>query len=316
MAMLQCEVCGGKLVAKSGGIYECEFCGIQYDTAWAKAKVQEITGTVKVEGTVEVAGTVKVDGAVKVEGGVSLENLLRRGEIELGDRHWQKAKEAFEAALNINAECAQAYLGMCMAEHFARNRQEFVQMLCGFAKSTYLQNALKYADEEMKAYLDTLRDASDERDYQNAKSIMEKGNYDLAMEKFRELAHYRDSAKQLEACENLKKDKRYQEAVMCMENGDYNQAIGILRKLQDRQDARELLAQAKEKREEKKRKDEEEEAKKDAQSSAERKAQIEAQQERIRKDEEFVNSSFAAFKIIFPVLIILLLVAVVKCALI
>ena len=37
MAMLQCDVCGGKLKGKPGGIYECEFCGVEYDTAWAKA---------------------------------------------------------------------------------------------------------------------------------------------------------------------------------------------------------------------------------------------------------------------------------------
>ena len=33
---------------------------MEYDTAWAKAKIQEIKGTVKVEGTVEVTGTVKM----------------------------------------------------------------------------------------------------------------------------------------------------------------------------------------------------------------------------------------------------------------
>ena len=72
MAMLQCEVCGGKLMGKPGGIYECEFCGIQYDTAWAKAKIQEIRGTVQVEGTVEVTGTVQMDTAPQKE------NLLKR----------------------------------------------------------------------------------------------------------------------------------------------------------------------------------------------------------------------------------------------
>ena len=66
MAALQCEICGGKLMGRPGGIFECDSCGMEYDTAWAKAKIQQIKGTVQVEGTVEVQGTVKVDGPVKV----------------------------------------------------------------------------------------------------------------------------------------------------------------------------------------------------------------------------------------------------------
>ena len=62
MAALQCEICGGKLVGKPGGIFECDSCGMEYSTEWAKAKIQEIKGTVKVEGTVEVTGKVQVEG--------------------------------------------------------------------------------------------------------------------------------------------------------------------------------------------------------------------------------------------------------------
>ena len=55
---LQCEICGGKLIGKAGGIYECDSCGMEYDTTWVKEKIQQIQGTVKVEGTVEVTGKV------------------------------------------------------------------------------------------------------------------------------------------------------------------------------------------------------------------------------------------------------------------
>ena len=62
MAALQCEICGGKLIGKPGGVFECDSCGMEYSTEWAKAKIQEIRGTVQVEGTVEVTGTVKGEG--------------------------------------------------------------------------------------------------------------------------------------------------------------------------------------------------------------------------------------------------------------
>ena len=62
-AKLQCEICGGKLIGRPGGIFECDSCGMEYDTAWAKQKIQEITGIVTVEGTVDVQGTVKIDSS-------------------------------------------------------------------------------------------------------------------------------------------------------------------------------------------------------------------------------------------------------------
>ena len=78
MAALQCEICGGKLVGKPGGIFECDSCGMEYSTEWAKAKIQEIKGTVKVEGTVEVTGKVQVEGgSVTVEGAATKESLRR-----------------------------------------------------------------------------------------------------------------------------------------------------------------------------------------------------------------------------------------------
>ena len=49
MAALQCELCGGKLVGKPGGIFECDSCGMEYSTEWAKAKIQEIKGVLSIE---------------------------------------------------------------------------------------------------------------------------------------------------------------------------------------------------------------------------------------------------------------------------
>ena len=53
MAALTCEICGGKLIGKPGGVFECDSCGMEYSTEWARNKIQEIKGTVKVEGTVD-----------------------------------------------------------------------------------------------------------------------------------------------------------------------------------------------------------------------------------------------------------------------
>lgn len=112
MAALRCEICGGKLIGKPSGIFECDSCGIEYSTEWAKQKIQEIRGTVQVEGTVEVQGAVKIDGPVKVEGGVNAESLLKRGEMALEDRKWDEAADFFNQVLNYDAENCRAYLGL------------------------------------------------------------------------------------------------------------------------------------------------------------------------------------------------------------
>ena len=115
MAALQCEICGGKLMAKSGGIFECEYCGMQYDKTRIQEMVQEIKGTVKVEGTVEVKGTVAVDTKVNKE------NLLKRIAICAGDKEFEKIKELVEQVLNLDPECGEAYLWRLMATRRVQN---------------------------------------------------------------------------------------------------------------------------------------------------------------------------------------------------
>ena len=57
---LVCEICGGKLIGKPGGVFECDSCGMEYDTTWVKAKINENTDTVKIEATSEVQSSEKV----------------------------------------------------------------------------------------------------------------------------------------------------------------------------------------------------------------------------------------------------------------
>ena len=132
MAALTCEICGGKLVGKPGGVFECDSCGMEYSTEWAKAKIQEIRGTVQVEGTVEVTGT------VKVEGGANKESLLKRGYLLLEDSDWKGADECFDQVLNIAPECAEAYVGRYCAKCRYKRIAEMAEDPRGFQRGTAL----------------------------------------------------------------------------------------------------------------------------------------------------------------------------------
>ena len=128
MALLQCDICGGKLMAKSGGIFECEYCGMQYDKTRIQEMVQEIKGTVKVEGTVEVTGSVKIDGPVKVDSGATAENFLKLGQLALERLDWQAARLNYKKALDVNAECAEAYFGLTMCEEKVTDLDSLVRL--------------------------------------------------------------------------------------------------------------------------------------------------------------------------------------------
>lgn len=116
MAALQCDICGGKLIGKPGGLFECDSCGMEYSTEWAKAKIQEIRGTVSVEGTVEVQGTVKVDGPVEIMGSITVRSLCDRGFFELEKQDAEAARSAFSRALDLDVNWGDIYMGLIMAD--------------------------------------------------------------------------------------------------------------------------------------------------------------------------------------------------------
>ena len=145
MAALQCEICGGKLMAKAGGLFECEYCGMQYDKTRIQEMVQEIMGTVKVEGTVQVAGSVKVDGPVKVEGQASKENLLQRGRMALEDGQWDAAESCYNKILDMDPQCAEAYLGLAIAKRRYRKKEDYIQLIINpIPCRLYLQDRAEY----------------------------------------------------------------------------------------------------------------------------------------------------------------------------
>lgn len=165
-AKLQCEICGGKLIGKPGGIFECEYCGTEYSTEWARAKLQEITGTVRIEGPVEVRGQVQVDGPVQVDGTANVESLTKRGFLSLEDKEWDKAKEIFDQILSIDPENGDAYLGLVMAEAKTASKSEFQAAYTDHRidESGNLRRAKQFALAEQTVWwskLDAGREAAD-----------------------------------------------------------------------------------------------------------------------------------------------------------
>ena len=154
-AALQCEICGGKLVGKPGGVFECDSCGMEYSTEWANAKIQEIRGTVQVEGTVEVKGSVKVEGGtVQIEGAANKESLLKRGFMACEDGNWDEAVDFFDRALDADAGCAEAYVGFLMADLSIHERSALGALEKPFDGNANYRKAMRFADAALKAELE------------------------------------------------------------------------------------------------------------------------------------------------------------------
>ena len=170
-AKLECEICGGKLVGKPGGVFECDSCGMEYSTEWAKQKIQEIKGTVKVEGTVEVTGkvqvgggtvkvegTVEVTGKVQVEGAATKESLLRRAEMCCAEKNWKKVRELLEKVLEIDPECGTAYLLAAMASHWITSLEDlhaaYIDPKSTIIDDANIRHAEQYPTDTMRIWMD------------------------------------------------------------------------------------------------------------------------------------------------------------------
>jgi len=212
-AKLQCEICGGKLVGKPGGIFECENCGTEYSTAWAKEKIQEITGKVQVEGTVEVTGKVQVEGGtVQVDASANKDALLKRAFMMLADGEWAKADKLLEDVLNIDPECARAYLGRLMMQLKVRRQTDLASLdektidyihewHQSFDELEDYQKIMCFGDKELTTFIQTCSNAAR---YYMAQKAMAKGfleSISYAAEQFSLIKGYKDADQKRAECE-------------------------------------------------------------------------------------------------------------------
>ena len=75
-----------------------------------------IRGIKKLIGTEEPKQTVKETVAQTVVSGTSAGSQIKRGNMALEDHEWDKADRFFEEALNLDPECAEAYIGKLLAK--------------------------------------------------------------------------------------------------------------------------------------------------------------------------------------------------------
>ena len=103
-----------------------EFKGLQAQDLGKLGATQDLLrGIEKILGSkTEVAPAAQV--VVSQSGGPNTDALLKRGFMALEDREWKDAKDYFNQVLNMNAECAEAYLGTALADETVSTSRDYV----------------------------------------------------------------------------------------------------------------------------------------------------------------------------------------------
>lgn len=136
--------------------------------------------------------------------------LLKRAFMFLEDGDWQSANEYCEKVLDIDPECAEAYLGKLLAELRVRNRELLKNQKEPFNSSNNYKKIMRFGDEKLKEelqdYLDFIENRNRQNAYNDAVHAMESATtakeYIKAAERFDSLFGYFDSKKLAEECRN------------------------------------------------------------------------------------------------------------------
>lgn len=164
---------------------------------------------------------VKETVVVQQTGNSNIAPLLKRAFMFLEDGDWDSAEEYCEKVLDIDPECAQAYLGKLMAELKVRKQENLKDCADVFDGRNNYQKAVRFADKELKTTLTgyiehiTVRNENARLDgiYSSACEMMRNASTENAFKEsekvFLSISHYKDAEVLAEQCAK--------KAVECME---------------------------------------------------------------------------------------------------
>lgn len=184
-------------------------------------------------------------------------SFLKRAFMFLEDGDWDGANEYCEKVLDIDPECAEAYLGKLMADLCVKNQDDLKHCGKPFDGNNFYQKTLRFADARLKTKLEAdiafinarneearLRGIYETAVNQMAKAKAEDLLNDAAVA-FESISNYKDAAELAKQCrekaEIARKDAVLAEG-MAMMNGafsvaEYNRAIDLFQTISGWKDA-------------------------------------------------------------------------------
>ncbi len=199
---------------------------------------------------------VVVQAAPAEVGGQRIEPLLKRAAIFIDDGEWEDAEAYCEKALDIDPECAQAYIYKLMIDLRVKKQEELANCKESFEDNGNFKKALRFGDEEtfdaLNGYVEAIKERNEterkDKIYSVACNLMKDHtatSYSAAISKFGQIYNWRDSKELIERCrneikiiedsieaarveaENKKKDDIYRSALILLNSRDSNSKILI-----------------------------------------------------------------------------------------
>ena len=163
--------------------------------------------------------------------------LLKRAFMFLEDGEWNEAVEYCEKVLDIEPECAEAYLGRLMAELHVKSKEKLKYCDKPFDDKPLYAKVIRFASEdvvsELKQYNNTIRERNEEarksKIYNTAVSLASQQTPEKQIEaadEFEKIPEYRDAKERAEEC--FAKSKELAE--IKRKDAIYNDALSMMNK--------------------------------------------------------------------------------------
>ena len=157
---------------------------------------------------IKPAGRVTTTEVEKEESFVSdtgYDALIRKGHTYLKNHKMEQAKRCFEKAIEATELCGDAYLGILLCEYQLESLEELLaQSDLSILENENFKLAHEFANKSCNATLDKVEKAiinnEKKERYNQAKSSLEAGRFDAAIEEFKELGDFEDSPEQIKEC--------------------------------------------------------------------------------------------------------------------
>ena len=193
---------------------------------------------------------VNAEPAPTISANATTDSLLKRAFMFLEDGNWKSAEEYCEKVLDIDPECAEAYLGKLMSNTHSRRKRDLVNSENELEKNPNYQKILRFGNEALKKelaeYVKRIHELKAQRavqqTYSKALEQMQTNtisSYKNAINYLQSIRDYKDATELIEKCkkriEKLEEEVRQkakidkENAEIARKNREYDKAIGLMK---------------------------------------------------------------------------------------
>ncbi len=188
----------------------------------------------------------------QIQGNTDTSPLLKRAFMFLEDGDFKSAEEYCEKVLDINPECAEAYLGKLMVELKLRKESDFELIKTGISGMDNYKKVMRFGDDALKTRLQEYNDRflynQGEKIFTTAESDKD---YEKAIGYYQRNPDYKDSKQKIELCKEKALECRYVKACNKMNSSvtdeDFKNAKKLFLELSDYKDSEQKVKECEEK---------------------------------------------------------------------